>query len=54
MFADILQSYRVAVCSAHSNYGVLLDMSRDLLPSKYFLLELLCHLYDVFFLVTKG
>jgi hypothetical protein len=54
MWKSILQSLRVALRSAHEDYIVLLDTSRDLPPGQNFQADLLRHLYNVLFLITKG
>lgn len=54
LWKSILQSLRVTLRSAHPDYMVLLDTSQDLPPGQYFQTELLRHLYDVLYLITKG
>jgi hypothetical protein len=54
IWKSILQSLRVTLRSAHPDYIVLLDTLRDLPPGQYFQTELLRHLYDVLYLITKG
>ena len=54
IWKSILQSLRVTLRSAHPDYIVLLDTSRDLPPGQYFQTDLLRHLYDVLYLITKG
>jgi hypothetical protein len=54
LWRSILQRYQVTVRSAHPDYSVLLDTSRDLPSGQYFQPELLRHPYDVLFLIRKG
>ena len=54
VWKSILQTLRVTLRTAHPDYVVILDTSRNLPPGQYFQPELLRHLYDVLNLITKG